>query len=131
MTTAERKIPAPLTLPDTQAYWDAANEGRLMIKRCDDCGEPHHYPRDVCPFCMSTRTSWLACSGKGTVYSYSTMRRGDLVYTLAYVTLDEGPTMMTNLVDCDPASLGVGQAVRAVFKPAENGQAVPMFTPAQ
>lgn len=130
MSTQERKIPAPMTLPDTQAFWDAANDGRLLIKHCKACGETHYYPRDICPHCLSADTEWLETAGRGTLYSFSTMKRGDAVYTLAFVTLDEGPTMLSNVVDCDPATLAVGQAVRLVFRAAENGQNVPMFTPA-
>jgi uncharacterized OB-fold protein len=125
-----RKIPAPSVLPETQAFWSAADEGRLVIKKCNACGEVHHYPRDVCPHCMSTDTAWLQSAGTGTVYSFSTMGKGDAAYTLAFVTLDEGVTLMTNLVDCDPKTLAIGQRVKVVFKPSDGGHPVPMFTPA-
>jgi hypothetical protein len=125
-----RKIPDPLRLPETQPYWTAANEGRLLVKACRACGEVHHYPRDICPFCLSADTVWQDASGRGTVYSFSTMGKGDAAYTLAFVTLEEGVTLMTNLVDCDVAQVGIGDAVRVVFHPSQGGQAVPMFTPA-
>jgi uncharacterized OB-fold protein len=124
-----RRIPAPRVLPESQAYWSAADEGRLLLKQCDDCGEVHHYPRDICPHCLSARTSWVQASGFGRIYSHSTMGRGEAAYTLALVTLDEGVTLMTNLVDCDPAALAMAQRVRVVFKPSDGGHAVPMFTP--
>jgi uncharacterized protein len=131
---ATRKIPAPRVLPETQAYWEAANTGQLLVKKCLDCGEFHHYPRDICPHCLSANTAWEKAAGTGTVYSFSTMGKGDAAYTMALVTLDEGVTMMTNLVDCDPAQVVIGQAVKVTFKPssggAGGGQAVPMFTPA-
>jgi uncharacterized OB-fold protein len=57
------------------------------------------------------------------------MRRVPVPYALAYVTLDEGVTMMTNIVDCDLDKIKIGQAVRLVFKPSEGGPPVPMFTP--
>jgi uncharacterized protein len=123
-----RKIPKPMVLPETQAYWDAANEGRLLVKRCRACGQHHHYPRDLCPFCLSDATEWQDAAGTGTVYSYSTMGQGDAAYTLAYVTLDEGPTMLTNLVEAD--AWHIGQRVRVVFQPTDGGPAVPMFAPA-
>ena len=128
--TTTRKIPAPRVLPETQAFWTAADEGRLVIKKCTACGEVHHYPRDVCPHCLSTDTTWLQASGAGTVYSFSTMGKSEAAYTLAFVTLDEGVTLLTNLVDCDPKSLAIGQRVKVVFKPSDGGHAVPMFTPA-
>lgn len=125
-----RRIPVPRVLPESQAFWSAADEGRLLLKKCNDCGEVHHYPRDICPHCLSADTEWVQTSGNGTVYSFSTMGKGEAAYTLAFVTLDEGVTLMTNLVDCDPAEVQIGDKVQVVFKPTEGGHAVPMFTPA-
>lgn len=123
-----RKIPAPRTLPETAAYWQAADEGRLLVKRCSACGRHHHYPRDICPHCLSDATEWCNAAGTGTVYSFSTLGQGEAAYTLALVTLDEGVTMMSNLVDA-AAAFAIGQRVRVVFKPSDGGHAVPMFTP--
>ncbi len=123
-----RKITAPRVLPEAHAYWDAASEGRLLVKRCAACGQVHHYPRDICPFCLSADTHWIEATGGGTLYSFSTMGQGDAAYTLAMVTLDEGVTMMTNLVDCDPAAARIGDRVRVLFHPTEGGPAVPVFT---
>lgn len=121
-----RKIPKPMQLPETEAYWQAASEGRLLVKRCSACGEHHHYPRDICPFCLSDATEWREAAGTGTVYSFSTMGQGDAAYTMALVTLDEGPTMMTNLVE--GGDWHIGQRVRVRFVPSEGGPPVPMFT---
>ena len=126
---AERKISAPAVNLETQHFWDAAAEGKLLIKKCTACGEPHFYPRTHCPFCFSDKTEWVEASGQGTIYTYSVMRRAPIPYAIAYVTLAEGPTMMTNIVDCDLDSIKIGQAVRLVFKPSEGGAPVPMFTP--
>jgi uncharacterized OB-fold protein len=130
MATKERTLPAPPTSPETQAFWDAAARGKLLVKWCTACGEPHHYPRAICPFCGSDRTEWMEASGHGIVYSYSVFRRAPIPYAIAYVTLAEGPTMMTNIVDCDLDTIRIGQAVRVSFKPTEDGPPVPMFTPA-
>lgn len=124
-----RKISAPRVLPESAEFWRAANEGQLLLKKCNACGEVHHYPRDICPFCLSSDTTWLPATGFGTVYSFSTMGKGEAAYTLAFVTLDEGVTLMSNLVDCESGTPVIGQRVQVVFKPAEGGQAVPMFTP--
>lgn len=125
-----RRIPAPRVLPEAMPFWEAAREGRLLIKRCQDCGETHYYPRDICPHCMSANTEWIETKGEGTVYSFSPMGKDEARYTLACVTLDEGVTMLTNLVDSDPATFAIGQRVKLVFKPSEGGYPVPMFTPA-
>ena len=125
-----RKIPAPRVLPESLPFWQAADEGRYQVKKCNSCGQVHHYPRDICPFCLSADTVWQDSPGTGVVYSFSTMGQGDAAYTMAYVTLDEGVTVMTNLVDCDPSQVAIGQKVRVVFTPTEGGHAVPLFTPA-
>ena len=125
-----RRVPRPMVQAETAAYWQAADEGRLLVKRCSACGEFHHYPRDLCPFCLSDATEWVEAAGTGTVYSFSTMGQGEAAYTLAYVTLAEGPTMLTNLVGADPSAFAIGQPVRVVFTPSEGGPAVPMLTPA-
>lgn len=124
-----RKIPAPRVHAESEAFWQAADEGKLVLKKCADCGEVHFYPRAICPHCLSDKTEWFNSAGTGIVYSFSTMGRGEAAYTLAFVSLDEGVTMMTNLVDCDPAQFRIGQRVKVVFKPSEGGHAVPMFTP--
>lgn len=129
--TAERAIPAPPVNSENRRYFEAAAQGTLLIGKCNDCGQHHFYPRVLCPFCFSDKTEWVAAGGTGVVYSYSTLLRGVPVpYTVAYVTLDEGVTMITNLVDCDPTTITIGQRVKVVFKAAEDGSKVPMFTPA-
>ena len=130
MAAKERTIPAPQPTVETQPYFDAASRGSLVVKTCRACGESHHYPRALCPFCGSEATEWTPASGRGTIYSYSVMRRATPPYAIAYVTLEEGPTMMTNIVDCDLDQIRVGQRVTVVFKPSDGGPPVPMFTPA-
>ena len=130
MAGKERVIPTLPVNPETQPFWNAAARGTLLLKRCTACGEPHWYPRAICPFCGSDRTEWRPASGRGTIYSYSVFRRAPIPYAIAYVTLAEGPTMMTNIVDCDLDAIRIGQAVRVAFKPTEGGPPVPMFSPA-
>ncbi|HYZ42660.1 MAG TPA: Zn-ribbon domain-containing OB-fold protein [Stellaceae bacterium] len=129
MQTQERKIQAPQPTAETKAFWDGAAAGRLMIGKCNACGKVHYYPRAICPFCFSGHTALQQASGSGTIYSYSVMRRAPVPYAIAYVTLSEGPTMMTNIVDCDLDQIRIGQTVRLVFKPSEGGPPVSMFTP--
>ena len=113
-----------MTNPENQAFFDAARQGRFMLGRCKSCKELHYYPRAICPFCAGP-TELVAAKGRGKVYSYSVMRRVEKPYAIAYVTLDEGVTVLTNLVDCALDSIRIDQPVRAVFK-----DGIPMFTPA-
>jgi len=124
-----RKIPAPQPNPENQRFFDAAAEGKLLIGQCDSCGQPHYYPRALCPFCLA-ETRWVESSGKGEIYSLSTMRRGPgAPYTLAWVTLDEGPAVLTNIATDYHDSLHIGQRVTVRFTPTEGGPPVPMFAP--
>jgi uncharacterized OB-fold protein len=125
--SAERKLAAPLINPENRPYFDAAAQGKLVLKRCAACGKLHFYPRAICPHCFSDRTEWHEAAGTGTIYSYSVMRQA-IPFAIAYVTLVEGVTMLTNLVDCDLDALRIGQKVRVVYKPAEGGTMLPMFT---
>ena len=126
----DRKIAAPPINPETQHFWDAASESKFLYKKCAACGEPHFYPRSHCPFCFSANTKWQEASGRGTVYTYSVMRRAPIPYAIAYVELAEGPRIMSNIVDCDLDAIRIGQPVRLVFKPSDGGPPVPMFAPA-
>ncbi len=130
MAGQERKIPPPEANPETRPFWEAVAQGRLLIGKCASCGKPHYYPRAICPLCGSDATELVQASGRGAIYSYSVMRRVPVPYALAYVTLDEGVTMMTNIVDCDLDAVRIGQRVRVVFKLSEGGPPVPMFAPA-
>jgi uncharacterized OB-fold protein len=125
----DRPLKDPIVDPVTEPYWTAASQGVLRLRKCTACGKPHFYPRPVCPHCMGD-TEWADASGKGTVYSISVTRRaGPIPFAIAYVTLDEGVTMLTNIVDCDLDSVKIGDRVRVVFKPTPNGGKLPMLAP--
>ncbi len=127
----DRVIDAPAGYPENEPFWAAAREGRLLLMHCLDCDSPHWYPRPICPYCGSDRTEWIRAAGTGTVYSVSvTQRAGPVPYAMAYVTLDEEVTLMTNIVDCDLDTVRIGDKVELVFKPSDGGPPVPMFRPA-
>jgi uncharacterized protein len=127
----ERKMRDSTPNPGDEPYFAAAAEGKLMLKKCGDCGEHHHFPRALCPFCFSDKVQWVQARGTGEIYSYSVSRRaGPIVYCIAYVTLDEGVKMLTNIVDCDLDTVKVGQKVKVTFKKTEGGVSMPVFAPA-
>jgi uncharacterized OB-fold protein len=124
-----RKIAPPAVNPETKPFWDAARVGRFLVPFCAACGKAHWYPRAICPFCAGDKVEWREASGKGTIYTFSVMRRVKEPYAIAHVTLAEGPTMLTNIVNCDFDSLHIGQPVAVVFQETEGGPPVPMFKP--
>jgi uncharacterized OB-fold protein len=114
--------------PETLAFQDAAAEGRFVLPFCRACGRAHWYPRAICPLCGGGEVEWHPASGRGTIYSVSVMRRASPPYALAWVTLEEGPTMLTNLVDCDVDAARIGGPVRVVLQRQADGAYAPMFT---
>jgi uncharacterized OB-fold protein len=128
-----------LPTPDenTQPYWDGTREGKLLIKRCGDCGRAHFYPRPFCPHCWSEKVTWEEASGRGTLYTYSVVHVNDLPpfpervpYVAAIVDLDEGPRVMTNIVDCDFDALQVGMPVEVTFREETEAVTLALFRPA-
>jgi uncharacterized OB-fold protein len=111
-----------------QPYWDGAKAGKLLLPKCRDCGKIHWYPRALCPFCLSNEIDWQPASGRGTIFSFSIMRVKN-PYVIAYVRLEEGVTMMTNIIDCELDRLAIGQNVRVEFT-IRAATPVPVFKPA-
>jgi len=127
-----RPIPSPAVTIESQPFWEAAKEGRFLIKRCTACDRPFWYPRAVCPFCLSSETEWVESKGEGVIYTYSVMHRSPSgPYAIGYVTLDEGPAVLTNFVDVPPDGLSIGMRVKVRFQETEGGgPPAPVFGPA-
>ncbi len=135
MTAMRFDLPQPDL--ETQPFWDAAKDGRLLIKRCSDCSKFHFYPRPFCPHCWSEAVEWVEASGRATLYTWSVVMRNDLPpfpervpYVAAVVDLAEGPRMMTNVVDCDHDVLTIGMDLEAVFHPTSEDVTIVQFRPA-
>lgn len=135
MTALRFDLPQPDL--ETQPFWDAAREGRLLIKRCNACTKTYFYPRPFCPHCWSEDVEWVEASGQATLYTWSVVYRNDLPpfpdrvpYVAAVVDLAEGPRMMTNVVECDFDALEVGMALEAVFHPTSDEITIVQFRPA-
>lgn len=127
--------PLPRVTPATERYWRGAAAEELLVRECCACDLVFFYPRAHCPNCFGEDVEWVEADGTGTVYTYSVSDRVegwpecDLPVVLAYVELDEGPRLMTNLVDCDPDVVEVGVAVEVRYVPTErDGVAIPVFT---
>jgi uncharacterized protein len=132
--------PRPPYSPEAEPFWSAAAEGRLVLPVCDACAHHIWYPRSWCPVCGQDAVTWTELRGRGVVYAATVVRRGmgpwgDAVpYVVAYVELDEGPRVLTNIVTDDPEAVRIGQTVVAVFVPVDASaddppQAILRFTP--
>jgi uncharacterized OB-fold protein len=117
-------------------YWKAAAAGRLMLQWCPRCCRYQFYPRTLCKYCLNELLEWREVSGHGSVYSFTVVHMApepsfatELPYILALVELDEGPRLLSSLVDCSHEGLTFGLPVRAVFDRLREDVALPRFRP--
>jgi uncharacterized OB-fold protein len=129
--------PRPALDSETRPYWEAAGRGELVIQRCGACGVLRHRPRALCPACLSDDVSFVRASGRGRVHTYTVTHqnqappfRDALPYVLAYVDLDEGVRLLTNIVGCRPEEVSVGLPVQVEFADRADDIAIPLFRPA-
>jgi uncharacterized OB-fold protein len=114
--------PLPHIDEEMRPWWEAAQRHELYIQKCRDCGDLRFHPRALCTNCMSSRAEWVKCTGRGKIYTFTVTRqnasagfRDSLPYVLAWVELEEGVKMLTNIVDCPPDQVKIDQRVEAVF----------------
>ncbi len=126
----------PIT-PASEPYWSYLQKDELWIPRCNSCSQLVFYPREICPHCASLEFTWEKMSGRGKVYSFTVIRRPFLPefaamspYVFAIIELEEGIRMASNIINCQPNDVYIGQSVRAVFEEHENGRKLVLFEPA-
>ncbi|HEX9713739.1 MAG TPA: Zn-ribbon domain-containing OB-fold protein [Actinomycetota bacterium] len=130
----------PVADIETKPYWDAAAEGKLLVKHCSACDRAFFYPREHCPRCWSKDTSWREASGRGIVYTFTVIHQNDLPpfkdrvpYVIAIVELEEGLRMTTNIEGIDPGEVRCGLPVQASFRAEQRDDDtvhLPVFRPA-
>jgi len=132
MTT---QLPRPEPNADSRPYWDAARDGRLLIRQCKSCGAKHFMPRHLCPECWSDQLVWVDSQGTGTVHTFSVVHRAptpdfgtNTPYVIAMIDLDDGPRMFTNIVGEDAKQVASGDRVKLVFEDRGDGFQIPQFT---
>jgi len=136
MSASSRARPVPT--PETRHFWDGAAVGELRLQRCDACRHAYFPPRPFCPSCASRKVSVFAASGKATLYSYVINHRPAAPgftppYAIAVVTLEEGPRMMTNIIDCPqtPEALVLDMPLEVAFQKLDDSITLPVFRPAK
>lgn len=135
MTVTALDKPLPIIDPGSRPFWDAAKEHRLSIPRCRSCENHFFYPREFCPICHSDELEWVDASGRGTVYSFTIVRKpagpafaADIPYIVAMIALDEGPRMLTNLIVGDVGAVRIGDRVEVRFIDVTEDVTLPKFT---
>lgn len=133
--SATRPRPLPQPTPETRHFWEGTKAGELRLQRCTTCGHVYFPPRPLCPACSSRAVEVFAASGRGTLLSYVINHRPhpafDGPYAIALVALEEGPTMMSNIVDCEqtPEALVLDMPLTVTFEDRDE-LAIPLFRPA-
>jgi len=135
----QRPLPTPMT-PEAMPYWDGLRAGKLMLPKCGDCGTAFFYPRILCPHCHSRNVGWIQASGKGKLFSFEIAYRTfnpafkvEAPFILAMVELEEGPRMMSNLINIepDPSVVKCDMAVEVVFEKQTDEVTLALFQPAR
>ena len=98
--------PQPVPTPETKHFWDGTAIGELQLQRCHGCSSVYFPPQPFCPSCGSDDIEIVRASGRGFLYSYVINHRAapgfEAPYVIGVVELDEGPRLLTNIVEVDP-----------------------------
>jgi uncharacterized OB-fold protein len=131
-----RILPEPT--PETRHFWEGCKAGELRLQRCRACAQTYFPPRPFCPACASREVEVFAASGKATLYSYVINHRprpdmGKEPHSIAVVELDEGPRLMTNVINCPqtPEALRLDMPLQVVFEAVSEEISLPLFEPAR
>lgn len=126
----------PIPTPETAHYWAGTSRGKLLLQRCTKCVQAYFPPRPFCPKCGSRDVEVIEASGRASLYSYAIQHRAAPgfvpPYAIAVVTLEEGPRMMTNIVDCPqtPDDLVLDMPLEVSFRQVSETISLPVFRPA-
>lgn len=130
--------PLPRIDEESRGFWEACRRHELVLQRCRECGAFRYHPRALCPGCLSADAEWVRASGRGEVHTFTITRQNQapafaarVPYVLAYVALEEGVQVLTNIVDCDPESVAIGMKVEVTFEDLDDEIALPVFRPAE
>jgi uncharacterized protein len=121
-TEYSKPLPRPISPEFTRPFWEAAKRHELVMPRCKTCDQVFFYPRSECPRCLSNHLEWVRVSGRGRLHTYTIVYqpanvafRDDTPYIYAVVQLDEGPRMVSNVVQCDLDAVKVDMPLEAIF----------------
>jgi uncharacterized OB-fold protein len=128
-------IPLPVPGPVSTPYWEGCAAGELRYQRCRACGGATHTPAQLCSHCTSTDLEWVASSGRGVVYSWTTVWRPqtpafEVPYVPLVVEMEEGWWMLADLVGCEHDEVRIGLPVEVEFFAHPGGITLPYFRPA-
>jgi len=126
--------PLPPVDAQSRRYWEACNQGRLVLQKCAACGHVQHYHRLLCTRCAEDDLRDVDASGEGTIRSFTVIRRAvssafdsDVPYVVALIELVEGPTVMSNIVESPLENITIGAPVALTFERRSDEVNIPQF----
>ena len=126
----------PNVTEENAPYWRSARAHALELPFCMACERAFYPVQHRCPRCLGDRVEWRPVSGRAAVYSWVVVHQvydpsfADRVpYVAAVVELEEGPRLVTNIVNCAPQAMKRAMAVRAVYKDLDDEVALVYFEP--
>ncbi|MDJ0787038.1 MAG: Zn-ribbon domain-containing OB-fold protein [Myxococcota bacterium] len=129
-------MPPPLANAITLPFWEAAAEHRLVVQRCTACGHMQLPPSPVCSECRSDVPEWHEVSGRGEVFTFTTVHRPiaasqELPFLIAVIALEgaDGVRLISNLVEVEPDAVEIGMPVELVWEDMSADLAIPRFRP--
>jgi len=124
----------PAVTEETEPFWTAAGEGRLLVERCSACGADSFPPRGICRTCRSRDMAWVEVTGRGRVYSYTVNHQRwlpdlEVPYAIVLVEFPDHPgvRVVGRLRGCPPEDAAIGMEVEVGFEPGPGGFAIPSF----
>lgn len=132
MSSPATPLPRPTSL--SKPFWDACREGRLTVQKCTACDTLTFIPQPCCGNCLSENLEWVESSGRGTLYSFTTVYRPqqpafEVPYTVVVVELEEGYYMLSNLRGVEPEDVKIGLPLEVVFEERSDEITLPLFQP--
>jgi uncharacterized OB-fold protein len=132
---ADFKKQLPIITSRDRDFWEGAKRHELMAYNCLNCGSLY-YPATHCVSCSNPKMEWVRVSGRGRVYTfiiyhqvYHPAWKGDIPYNVSWIKLDEGPLLLSNIVECKNEDIFIGMPVEVVFHDVTEEIALPKFKP--
>jgi uncharacterized OB-fold protein len=133
--TTEYKKQLPLITTENKPFWDAAKRHELIAYKCLNCGTYYSLPTD-CLVCDAPKMDWVKVSGKGQVFTFVIYHqlyhpgwKDEIPYNVCWIKLDEGPVLMSNVIECKNEDIYIGMPVEVVFDDVTEEVTLPKFKP--
>ena len=124
----------PVSTIISKEFWESIKQHKFIIQKCKKCSKYIFYPREFCPYCLSSNLKWVQATEYGTIHTYSIIYRPpfsafkeNIPYNIAIIELDEGVRLMGTIINCNNNEIKIGRKVKIVFKDIYQEYSIPYF----